>query len=198
MKFKVVFSILILIIIATFAYAISLSLKLVDANEELSEKIDEIEDAKLKYASLEEKAKADLEACLNEGDRSKWEIATRTNTLKGYSSYMDNCNEAEGNCNKEALKKAINTLLNAKGYVQMVETNGNKLYSDVDLNLDGRYIKFKTDKAVRNGAIGIRDCGVSPPKKTGGIVLKGKVVKVLGTCKAAKSESVWVHIQYAR
>ena len=198
MKFKIVFSVLILLIITSFSYAIYLSLRLERTNTALNESINEIEEAKLKYASLETSAREELEKCLTEGDRSSWEIASRTNTLMAYSVYVaENCNADGEDCNQEELKNAVDNLLNAEGYVQMIETNGNPLFTPVDLALEGKFIKFKTDKAVRDGAIGIKDCGSARPTKTGGIILKDKVVKLLNECKASNSESVWAHIQYA-
>ncbi len=166
-------------------------------NTALSESINEIEEAKLKYASLETSARAELEKCLTEGDRSSWEIASRTNTLMAFSSFVvENCNTDEEDCNEKELEDAVNNLLNAEGYVQMIETNGNPLFTTVDLALQGKFIKFKTDKAVRNGAIGIKDCGSARPTKTGGIVLKDRIVKLLDECNASGSQSVWAHIQY--
>lgn len=198
MKFKIVFSTLILLIIASFSYAIYLSLRLERTNTALSESITEIEDAKLKYASLETSARDALEKCLTEGDRSSWEIASRTNTLMAYSSFViENCTGDEEDCNQKELKDAVDKLLNEEGYVQMIETNGNPLFTPVELALQGKFIKFKTDKAVRNGAIGIRDCGLARPTKTGGIVLKDRIVKLLDVCNASDSQSVWAHIQYA-
>ena len=195
MKFKILFSILILLIIGAFTYAIYLSLRLEHTNTALSESIEELEEAKSKYIALETSARNELEKCLNDGTRSSWEIASRTNTLTAYSSFVDNCNSEDTNCNDEELKKAVNSLLNATGYVQMIETNGNPLFTVVDLSLEGKFIKFKSDKSVRNGAIGIPNCGSSYPGKTG-IVLQSKIIKVLDECKASSSQSVWAHIQY--
>lgn len=196
MKFKLVFSVLILLIIASFSYAIYLSLRLERTNTALSESIMEIEEAKSKYIALETSARDELEKCLNDGTRNSWEIASGTNTLMAYSSFVDNCNAEESDCHDDELKDAISSLLNAKGYVQMVETNGNPLFTEVKLSLEGRFVKFKTDKSVRNGAIGISDCGSSNPSRTGGIVLEGKIVKLLNECNASNSQSVWGHIQY--
>jgi transcription elongation factor Elf1 len=196
MKFKIVFSILILLIITSFSYAIYLSLRLERTNTELSESIKEIEEAKSKYIALETSMREELEKCLNDGTRNSWQIASGTNTLIAYSNFVDNCNEEGADCKDDDLIKAVNSLLNTKGYVQMVETNGNPLFTSVNLSLEGEFIKFKTDKSVRNGAIGIPNCGSSSPVKTG-IILQNKIVKVLDKCNASGSQSVWAHIQYA-
>ncbi len=196
MKFKVVFTILILLIIGAFSYAIYLSIELERTNSELQASNELIDEANSKLTSMEAKAKQDLEECLKEGNLDKWDIASKTNTLEAYSSFVDNCNSEESDCQEDDLEKAIEALLNAKGYVQMIETNGNRLYTEVDLSIEGEFVKFKTDKSVRNGAIGIPNCGSSSAAKTGGIVLKDKTVKVLDKCEASGSSSVWGHIQF--
>ena len=206
MKFKLLSSILILLIIASFSFAIYLSLELqkknvelIDTNKELEEKNVLIENINTKIDSLEKSAREELEKCLSEGNRSLWEVASRTNTLVAYSNFVKNCNSAESDCHEQDLKNAIDALLNSKGYVQIIETNGNPLFTKADdLSLDGEFIKFKTDRSVRNGAIGkdIENCGLPNPKKTG-IVLKDKIVKVLKKCEASSSKSVWAQIQYA-
>jgi hypothetical protein len=198
MKFKLVFSILILLILATFSYAIYISIKLERTNSKLNDIIQKYEDAGLKIEYLENensKALIDYAKLINEGTQNKWEIASGTNTLAAYSMFVENCNGEVEDCHNEDLENAINSLLNSDGYVEFVETNGNKLYTEVNLALDGKYVKFNKDKSVRNGAIGINDCGSSYPSKTG-IVLKGKIVKILNECHASGSQSVWAHIQY--
>jgi len=204
MKFKLIFSVLILLIIASFAYAIYLSLRLERINAELSksntalsEAIKEKEEAKLQLIKNDSISREALENCLNDGTRSNWEIASGTNTLMAYSSFVDHCNAEETDCHTEDLKNAVNALLNAKGYVQLVETNGNLLYTPVTLSLEGEFVKLKSDKSVRNGAIGIDVCGSPSAAKTGGIVLKDKIVKVLERCTATSSESVWAQIQFS-
>ena len=71
------------------------------------------------------------------------------------------------------------------------------LFEEVNLALDGFFIKFNTDKNVRNGAIGIDGCGSSSPIKTG-VVLREKTVRVKDTCNARGSKSVWAQIEYAQ
>ena len=201
MKFKIVFSILIILIIVSFSYAILLSIKLERTNAKLSEILDKYEEAGLKIEYLEsERSKEFLKysKLINEGNKSNWEIASGTNTLIAYSMFVQNCVGEEEDCHAEDLKEAINSLLNASGYVQLTETNGNPLYSTVNLSLEGEFIKFKSDRSVRNGAIGrdIDNCGSLNPVKTG-IILKDKIVKVLKKCEASSSKSVWAQIQYA-
>jgi len=197
MKFKVVSSILILLILCSFSYAIYLSLKLQEKNKELNEKNILIENTYTKIDSMENRARVELEKCLSEGNRSLWEVASRTNTLMAYSNFVKNCNSDESDCHEKDLKNAIDALLNSKGYVQLIETNGNLLYSTVNLSLEGEFITFKSDRSVRNGAIGrdIENCGSSNPIKIG-IILKDKIVKVLRKCEASSSKSVWAQIQY--
>ncbi len=200
MKFKLVFSILILLIIASFSYSIYLSLKLERTNIKLNETIEKYENAGLKIEYLENERSKELikyAKLINEGNQSKWEIASGTNTLAAYSMFVENCNSEVEDCHKEDLEKAINSLLNFQGYVQIVETNGNALFTPVNLSLEGKFVKFKTDKSVRSGAIGIPNCGSSNVSKTG-IVLKNMIVKVIDECNAPGSQSVWAHIKYAR
>ncbi len=88
-----------------------------------------------------------------------WKQAKTFNTLVAYSNYVEE--HPNDSLHENDLLKALDDLLNTKGYVQIVETNGNKLYEPVSLSLEGEFIKFKTDKSVRNGAIGIKDCGAA-------------------------------------
>jgi len=125
---------------------------------------------------------------------SEWEIATATNTLLAYSNYVE-FSDPTGIKQKE-LTTAVEKLLSKTGYVQYIETNGNKLFTPVTLSLEGQFVRFKTDKAARNGAIGISNCGSSKPERTGDIILKGKTVKIISLCEASGSKSVWAHIAF--
>ena len=225
MKFRIIVTILTISIIGLFVMVVYQSNELMEQSEELKAQVNELkyQVTELKYQATELSSKnkelketnEDLEAsesqlvtfqsdtnkklieCLNEGIRNSWEIASNTNTLTAYSSFVDNCNEEdeEADCKENNLEKAIESLLNAEGYVQLIETNGNPLYTQVTLSLKGEYIKFKTNKRVRSGAIGINNCGSSNPAKIG-IVLKNKIVKVLDKCNTPGSKSVWGRIQY--
>ncbi len=195
MKFRLIVAVITIAIIGLFGMVIYLAIQLKSKNKDLALTNVELQDSKAKYITLETKAREELEKCLNDGTRNSWEIASGTNTLTAYSSFRENCNTEESDCHKEDLKNAINVLLNAQGYVQMVETNGNQLFTAVPLTLDGDFVKFKTDKSVRTGAIGINDCGSSNPAKSGRIV-KDEIVKVLKKCQTPGSQSVWAQIQY--
>jgi transcription elongation factor Elf1 len=211
MKFRIIVTILTISIIGLFVMVVYQSNELMgqaqelryqanelsSRNEELKETNENLEVAESQLVTLQADTKKRLVECLNEGIRNSWEIASNTNTLTAYSSFVDNCNEEdeEADCKEENLEKAIESLLNAKGYVQLIETNGNLLYTQVTLSLEGEYVKFKTDKRVRSGAIGINDCGSSRPAKIG-IVLKNKIIKVLDKCDTPGSKSVWGLIQF--
>ena len=218
MKFRIIVTILTISIIGLFAMVVYQSNELMEQaeelrdqatelkyqatelsskNEELKETNEDLEAAESQLVTLQADTKKRLVECLNEGIRNSWEIASNTNTLTAYSSFVDNCNEEdeEADCKENNLEKAIESLLNAEGYVQLIETNGNPLYTQVTLSLEGEYVKFKTDKRVRSGAIGINNCGSSNPAKIG-IVLKNKIVKVLDKCNTPGSKSVWGRIQY--
>ena len=154
---------------------------LVEANEQLQ--------------NSEREVQRKLDSMVRENVGDLWEGAKTINTLKGYSAYKkQNPNDTIHN---EDLIDAVNNLLKNKGYVQLVETNGNRLFDEVNLALDGYFIKFKTDKNIRNGAIGIDGCGYSNPTKTG-VVLKDKTVRVKDTCNARGSQSVWAQIEYTQ
>ena len=131
--------------------------------------------------------------CVANSTGDLWEIATTINTLSAYSNYAQM--NPQG-ANQKELTTVVNKLLSKEGYVQYIETNGNKLYTSVDFELEGEFVTFKTDKAVRNGAIGISNCGSSNPRRTGDIIPKGKTVKILELCEAQGSKSVWAHIAF--
>lgn len=147
----------------------------------------------LQNSEMEIERKLDSMVKVNVGDL--WQGARTINTLKGYAAYKkQNPNDS---IHGEDLIRAVDNLLNKEGYVQLVETNGNLLFDKVDLALDGYFVKFKTDKNVRNGAIGIDNCGAASPTKTG-VVLKDKTVRVKEKCEAPGSKSVWALIEYAQ
>lgn len=197
MKFRIIIAVLTIAIIGLFACTIILFIRLKDNNDRMDDLLEKYKDAGLTIEFLEnENSKKSIEYAklLSEGTQSKWEITSSINTLNAYSTFVENCNGEDEDCHQTDLENAINKLLNADGYVEFVETNGNKLYTKVNLALEGEFVKFKESKNVRNGAIGI-DCGNPTPTKIG-IVLKDKIVKVLEKCEASGSQSVWAHIQY--
>ena len=211
MKFRIIVSFLTITIIGLFVLVVyqadelsstnkvleAKNVELQEAQSKLAVKNVELQESHTKYLDLESDALLLLEKCLNDGTKNSWEIASGTNTLSAYSGFVDNCDAIKTDCHADELEAAINKLLNENGYVQTVETNGNKLFTSVDLSLEGKFIKFKTDKSVRNGAIGISDCGSSNTARKG-VVLQDRIVKVLDECEAPGSQSVWAHIQYDR
>ena len=124
-----------------------------------------------------------------------WKQARTVNSLMAYSNYSkDHPNDTlHGN----DLVKALDELLSNKGYVQIVERDGNRLYESVQLSLDGEFVKFKTDKSVRSGAIGIDGCGSSNSTRIG-ILLKDKIARIEEKCEEAGSKSVWAKIDYTK
>ena len=201
MKFRIIVTFLTIAIIVLFGLVIYFSFQLKHANTTLSDIIAKYEEAGLKIENLEsENSKALIKYAnlINEGTKDKWEIASGTNTLAAYSMFVENCNGEVEDCHQTDLENAINTLLNADGYVEFVETNGNKLYTEVNFSLEGKFVKFNKDKNVRNGAIGIDNCGSPDHTSTGDIVSKNRIVKVLDECNAPGSQSVWAHIQYTK
>jgi hypothetical protein len=163
--------------------------KLEDSLEEVSVAKDQIEEQKNIFEKFYNDCKNDS------SEEDLWKIANATNTLFAYSNYAEFSNPV--GIKQKELNTAVENLLSKTGYVQYIETNGNKLFTPVNLSLDGQFVRFNTDKAVRNGAIGISDCGSSNPQRTGDIILKGKTVKILDLCEAQTSKSVWAHIAYS-
>ncbi len=196
MKFRIIVAVLTLAILGLFGMVMYLTYELRSTNKVLKSSNEEVRQAKLKLIKQDSIAQKKLQDCLNDGTRNSWEIAAGTNTLTAYSSFKDNCNSAESDCHKDDLKNAIDALLNTKGYVQMVETNGNQLFTTVNLSLDGDFVKFKTDKSVRTGAIGIPDCGSANSARSG-VLVKDEIVRVRNKCNAPGSKSVWALIEYA-
>jgi hypothetical protein len=132
--------------------------------------------------------------CINESNANLWEITKATNTLGAYSAYAE---KSADDVNKQKeINEAVSKLLNSNGYVQLIETNGNPLFTTVNLSIKGEFIKFKTDVSVRNGAIGINDCG-KPNSGRIGVILKGKIVRVENKCEASGSRAVWAKIAYS-
>jgi len=124
-----------------------------------------------------------------------WKQAKTVNTLMAYSNYAKE--HPNDSLHENDLVKALDDLLNTEGYVQIVETNGNKLYETVTLSLEGEFIKFKTDKSVRNGAIGINGCGAANSTRIG-VLLKDKIVRIEEKCEASGSKSVWAKIAFTK
>lgn len=156
--------------------------------------------------SLEDESKARIEIedknkvlekyykdCVLNNEEGLWEITSATNTLVAYNSYAQK-NPEETEQNK--FTTAVANLLSKTGYVQYIETNGNKLFTPVNLSIDGEFVSFKADKSVRNGAIGIANCGAAKPERTGDTILKGKTVKIIRLCETANSKSVWAQIAF--
>ncbi len=152
-------------------------------------------DAKDKLILSEEATQEKLDSIIRASDADIWQQVKSINTLKAYSNYaQQNPNDS---IHKEDLVKAVNNLLGNVGYVQYQETSGNKLYNLApEIALEGSFVRFKTDKAVRNGAIGINDCGASNSKRID-VIYKGKTVRVNKLCEAPGSKSIWAEIAYS-
>ena len=116
----------------------------------------------------------------------------KTNSLIAYSDYLDKTPDSLAQVNA-----ALEEYFNKEGYVQLVETNGNSLIEDVSLSLEGKYAKFKTDRSVRNGAIGVDNAGSSNPRRIG-VVFKGQIFKIEKEfpSKSSSSKSLWALIKY--
>lgn len=134
----------------------------------------------------------EIQQLLASSNLDLWDQTKKTNSLIAYSDYLDKTPDSIAQVNA-----ALNTYFNKEGYVQLIETNGNSLIEDVSLSLEGEYAKFKTDRSVRNGAIGVEGAGSSNPTRIG-VVFKGQIFKIEETfpSKSSSSESVWALIKY--
>lgn len=166
---------------------------------DLAEKNDSLRiiasDAKDKLLLSEEATQEKLDSIIRASGADLWQQAKGINTLKAYSNYfVENPNDS---VHKADLTKAVNNLLSNVGYVQYQETNGNKLYDVAsDVHLDGDFVRFKTDKSIRNGAIGVNNCGASNSKRID-VIHKGKIVRINKLCEASGSKSIWAEIAYS-
>ncbi|MDT0540942.1 hypothetical protein [Croceitalea sp. P059] len=152
-------------------------------------------DAKEKLALSESTTQAKFDSIIRASDADLWQQAKKINTLKAYSNYAQE--NPYDSIHKADLIKAVDNLLSNVGYVQYQETNGNKLYTvNTEIHLEGEYVQFKNDKAIRNGAIGINDCGADNSKRID-VINKGKTVRVNKLCEAPGSQSIWAEIAYS-
>ncbi|MBT8286003.1 MAG: hypothetical protein HKO75_11570 [Flavobacteriaceae bacterium] len=121
-----------------------------------------------------------------------WDQTKKTNSLIAYSDYLDKTPDSLAQVNA-----ALEEYFNKDGYVQLIETNGNSLIEVVSLSLEGKYAKFKTDRSVRDGAIGVDNAGDPSPKRIG-VVFKGQIFKIEKEfpSKSSSSKSVWALIKY--
>lgn len=197
MSSKIITRVLGILFIISLGYALFLSWKQTNELKSKTEKLEAtLQEMRLAKDQIEKKNDVLEEYyadCVANSTGDLWEIATTINTLSAYSNYAQ---MNPGGANQKELTTAVNNLLSKEGYVQYIETNGNKLYTSVDLSLEGKFVMFRTDKAVRNGAIGISNCGAANPSRTGDIIPKGQTVKILELCEAQGSKSVWVHIAF--
>lgn len=196
MKFKSAAIILILVIVGLFAYAIKVTFDIKEAIAEKEAALALAEDAKASLIASEEVTQQKLDSIIRESVSDLWGQAESINTLTAYSNYAkENPNDS---IHGEDLIEAVENLLSKSGFTQYQETNGNKLYTPVtNLHLEGDFVKFKTDKAVRSGAIGIDGCGSSSPRKID-VIVQGKTVRIKRLCEAPGSNSIWAEIEYPK
>ncbi|RNC88638.1 MAG: hypothetical protein ED555_13495 [Allomuricauda sp.] len=147
-----------------------------------------------KLIDSEAETKRKLDSIIRLSVTDLWEQAKNINTLSAYSNYAkENPNDS---IHGDDLINAVDHLLNKSGFTQYQETNGNKLFNPVNLDLEGSFVTFKTDKAVRNGAIGINDCGASNSRKID-VIVQGEIVRIKRLCEAPGSKSIWAEIEYS-
>jgi hypothetical protein len=134
----------------------------------------------------------EIQQLLQESNLDLWQQTQKTNSLRAYSDYLQLTPDSIAQVNK-----ALETFFNKKGYVQIIEKNGNSLIDNANLNLEGDFAKFKTDRSVRNGAIGVDNAGSSNPVRIG-VVFKGQIFKIEERfpSPSSSSKSVWALINY--
>lgn len=148
--------------------------------------------AKNQLAINDSLKEVEIQQLLAASNLDLWDQTKKTNSLIAYSDYLDKTPDSLAQVNA-----ALEEYFNKEGYVQLVETNGNSLIEDVSLSLEGKYAKFKTDRSVRNGAIGVDNAGSSNPRRIG-VVFKGQIFKIEKEfpSKSSSSKSLWALIKY--
>lgn len=196
MKFKSAAIILILVIVGLFGYAIKVTFDIKEAIAAKEEALELAQKAQESVIESEKETQRKLDSIIRESVTDLWGQAKSINTLAAYSNYAkENPNDS---IHGDDLKNAVDNLLSKTGYTQYQETTGNKLYTKVtNLNLEGDFVKFTSDKAVRDGAIGIDGCGSSDPRKID-VLVHGKTVRIKRLCEAPGSQSIWAEIEYSK
>lgn len=132
----------------------------------------------------------EIQQLLQDSNLDFWEQTLKTQDLQAYSDYLERTPDSV-----EQVNRALETYFNKEGYVQIIETDGYSLIENVPLELDGKFAKFKTDRAVRNGAIGMDDAGARNPVRIG-VVFKGQIFEIEKEFPSTSTKSVWALIKY--
>jgi Tfp pilus assembly protein PilE len=207
MKFRILVAILTIAIIVLFSMVVKYSYDLKLSESRLTKSKDSLMIQKSEIDRLYEVNKKQLETLSRATDSVYFAVARTTNTFKSYKSYLANFGE-EGEYYYQALLN-INALFPKTGYVQLIESSGNKLYAKFEdtngfpdtivlidsvpsVTKNNLYI-CKSAMNVRKGVMGHPDFPNS--SRNGDVIWEDQMVKVLGDVIESGS-SKWVHIAY--
>ncbi len=168
------------------------SLKVV--NEELEYLKTNIEVKEIKYKN----ELSQLRDSIAEADPASnlWAYTKKTNSIDAYAKYIET--ERQNNSVVEPerineIKAAVDDLMDRKGWIQIQESNGTKLFTELSGFIDNvRDVrKAKSSRSVRNGIIG--ESGNSG--RNGDVISKDQLVIVVTTKQSGKA--VWAEIKYS-
>jgi len=151
----------------------------------------EAELAKKQLAINDSLKQIELQLLLQQSSLNLWDQTSKINTLAAYSDYF-----IKNPDSTVQVQKAVSELLDNKGYVQLTESNNNKLFykvNDLKLPGEGQYYKAKSARSVRRGVIG-KDGNSS---RNGHVILEGQMVKLDGDIIKSGS-ATWAKINYAQ
>lgn len=168
------------------------SLKVV--NEELKFLKGEIENKEIKYKN-ELRQLVDSIAEADQGS-DLWENTKSTNTINAYAKYLETEHQNNSIVEPERIneiKAAVDELMDRNGWIQIQESNGTKLFTELSGFIDNvRDVrKAKSSRSVRNGIIG--ESGNSG--RNGDVISKDQFVIVVKTEQSGKA--VWAEIKYS-
>lgn len=195
--FRIIVTVLVVAIIALFASVFYLSNNLKESNERLEAQTDTLmmqkEALKRRNAKIEEYKDQLLGSVQSE--EVYWDIAKNQNSIESYMDYLIKFESDTTNTYAGEAKNSLASLLNKKGFVQVLESNGSKLFDEYP-GYDGNeiFIRSKTAMNVRRGVIGNSE--YSPSTRNGDVLSEGQVVKVIkGDIKSGSS--IWAQIAYS-
>lgn len=162
------------------------------ANEELVFLKDQIELKETEY----KKQLDSLIAKQNSGSQQLWEFTQSANTVEAYYNYVKKQNEDNVEISPEQLaeiKENVLNLMDRTGWVQIKESNGNILFTELgDFIGDVGDVRVaKSARSIRYGVIGVD----SNSSRNGDVVSKDQYVIVVETKSSGRTE--WAKIHYS-
>lgn len=164
-------------------------------NEELKFLKGQIENKEIKYKN-ELRQLEDSIAIADQGS-DLWKNTKSTNTIESYAKYIETEHNNNNSVDPERISEievAVNALMNSKGWIQLEESNGTKLFTEMSSFIDNvkDVRKARSARSVRNGIIGKKRTDSS---RNGDVISKDQYVIVVKTEKSGKS--VWAEIKYS-